>query len=187
LRGYLGAMSRTLTVVLTGVVSGILVVTAARMLLATLDRDLAGDTDSPQLALVLAAAAAAMAIAGLAVATARPWSRGLSLVVGLAAVIAGIGGLIYFLLASLLVAGMFPELLLEPGNLTIALVTGLTGLTGIGLLMRRSAPEATAGAASPWPARAWHPVAAGIAIGIAAAWVWGAFIWPLIPSECCLL
>jgi hypothetical protein len=124
------------------------------------------------------------AITGIGVATQRPWSCRLSLVVGVTSVIAGFGGQLLLLGASLLAVGMFPATLLDPLNLTIALVMGVTGLTGIGLLRR--ADLATTTDKGSWLVRSWHPVTAGIAMGIAAAWNWSAFIWPLIPYECCL-
>ena len=175
-------MIRTFTLVLTGVVSGILVFTAVSMLLS---RDQAGDTPSPELAVTLLACAIVVVTAGVAVAMAWQSSRALSLVVGIAGVIAGFGGLAYFLLASLLTAG-FPDVLLQPLNLTIALVMAVIGLMGIGLLMRRSDLATTAGTTGPWPVRSWHPVASGIAIGVTAAWIWSAIVYSLIPYECCL-
>jgi hypothetical protein len=129
-------VTRTLTLVLSGILSSVLALTAFVVLRATLGRDMGGDTESPRLAVALAAGAIVVAITGVAVATTRPWSRRLSVAVGLASVIAGFGGLIYFLVASLIVSGMFPSLLLDRLNLTIALVMGLIGLTGLGLLMR---------------------------------------------------
>jgi hypothetical protein len=180
-------VTRTLTLVLSGILSSVLALTAFVVLRATLGRDMGGDTESPRLAVALAAGAIVVAITGVAVATTRPWSRRLSVAVGLASVIAGFGGLIYFLVASLIVSGMFPSLLLDRLNLTIALVMGLIGLTGLGLLMRSTGPATSAGISRPWLARSWHPVAAGFAIGIAVAWIWSAFIWPVIPYECCLL
>jgi hypothetical protein len=179
--GILGAVIRTFTVVLAGVVSGIFAFVAFGMLLPD---DLPGDTASLQLAMILMACAIAVAITGVGVATTGPWSLPLSLVIGIAGVIAGFGGLTLLVLSSLLAVGMFPDTLLEPLNLTVALIMVLGGLTGIGFLMRRSDPPTAAATRTAWLARSW-PVAAGIAVGIGVAWLWAAFIWPLIPYECC--
>jgi hypothetical protein len=170
----------------TGAVAGILAFAGVAMLVQTLMRDAPGDTASPQLAALLAAAAVVVAAASVVVATAGPWSRGAGLALGVAGLVAGFGGLLYLIGASLIAAGMFPALLLRPTNLTVALVMALAGLTGIGLLMRpsRADPARTTG---PRPVGSWYPVAVGIATGLAAAWIWGALIWPLIPDECCLL
>ena len=84
-------MTRTFTLVLTGILSGILAFAATDMLLR---RDLAGDTPSPELAVTLMACAIVLAITGVGVATGAAWSRGLSLAVGLAGLFAGFGGLL---------------------------------------------------------------------------------------------
>jgi hypothetical protein len=129
------------------------------------------------------ACAIVLAITGVGLAAGAAWSRVMSLVVGLAGLIVGFGGLLLIVGSSLVAAGMFPDVLLQPQNLTIALVMGLAGLTGIGLLMRRS--DRTAATTGPGLARSW-PVVAGVAIGIAAAWTWSAFVYELIPYRCCL-
>ena len=180
-------MTRTLTLVLTGAWSGVLGLAAVVVARATLGRDMGGDTESPSLALLLAICAIVFAVTAVGVAASRVWSRGLSAAVGIVGVIVGFGGLIYLVLATLITGSMFPDLLLQRLNLTIALIMGLTGLTGIGLLTRRTDRGVTADTAGPWLVRSWHPVTAGFAIGITAAWIWSAFIWPRIPYECCLL
>lgn len=171
-----------MTLVPTGVLSGILTFAGVDMLVRP---DLPGDTPSFALAALLMAGALVVTIAGVGVATAMPWSRGLARVVGVACSILGFGGLLYLVVVTLMVAGSFPDTLLEPLNLSTALLMVVSGLAGAGLLMDGAAPPSTGGTAGPWPARSWHPVAAGIAIGIAAAWLWSAFIWPLIPYQCC--
>jgi hypothetical protein len=176
-------MTRTLTLVLTGGLSGALAFAGVEMLLL---RDLPGDTPSPELAALLLACALLLAVTGVSVAAAMSWSRGLSLVVGVGSALVGIGGLLLLLVATLTVSGAFPTTLLQPLNLSIAMLMAVAGLAGIGLLRVGSAPVRRAGSAGPWLARSWHPVAAGIGIGAAAAWFWGAVIWPLIPYECCL-
>jgi hypothetical protein len=183
----LGTVTRMPTLVLSGLLSGVLAFTAVVVLQATLGRDMGGDMESPRLAVALTVCAIVVAITGVGVATIRPWSHRLSVAVGLACVIAGFGGLIYFFVASLIVSGMFPSLLLDRLNLTIALVMGLIGLTGIGLLVRSSGLATSTGINRPRLVSSWHPVAAGFAVGIAVAWIWSAFVWPLIPYECCLL
>jgi hypothetical protein len=174
---------RILTLALIGTLSGVLFFTAMVMLLRL---DMSGDTSSPQLALILMASSIALVITAVGVATAAPWSRGLRLAVGIASAFVGFGGLMLMLGASLIAAGMFPDTLLSPLNLTIQLVMGLTGLTGVGLLTRGSNLTMEAGAGGSWLILSWHPVAAGIAIGIAVAWTWSVIIWPLIPYTCCL-
>jgi hypothetical protein len=183
----LAALTRTPALILSGALSGVLAFTAVVVLRATLVRDPSGDAESPRLAVALAASAIVVAIAAVGVATSRSWSRRLSVAIGLACVIAGFGGLTYFLVASLIAAGMFPGLLLDRLNLTIALVMGLTALTGIGLLMLPTGPATSVGIGRPWLVSSWHPVAAGFVIGAALAWIWSAFIWPVIPYECCLM
>jgi hypothetical protein len=150
-----------------------------------LRRDLPGDTPSPELAALLLACALLLTFTGVGVATAMSWSRGLCLVVGVGCAVVGVGGLLLLFVATVTVAGAFPSTLLQPLNLSIALLMAVAGLAGIGLLKLGSAPVRKASSAGPWLARSWHPVAAAIGIGVAAAWFWGAVVWPLIPYECC--
>jgi hypothetical protein len=177
-------MLRTLTLLATGGLAGALAFAGAEMLLR---RDVSGDTPSPELAAVLLICALLLAGTGVGVAAAMRWSRGLSLVVGVGSAAVGIGGLLLLLVATLTVAGAFPSTLLSPLNLSIAMLMAVAGLAGIGLLRLGSAPVRKAGSAGPWLTRSWHPVAAGIGIGVAAAWFWGAVVWPLIPYECCFI
>jgi hypothetical protein len=177
-----GLMTRTLTLLATGGLAGALAFAGVEMLLR---RDQPGDTPSPELAAVLLICALLLTLTGIGVATAMRWSRRLSVVVGVGSALVGIGGLLLLLVATLTVAGAFPSTLLQPLNLSIAMLMAVAGLAGIGLLKVGSAPVRKAGSAGPWWVRTWHPVAAGIAIGVAAAWFWGAVIWPLIPYQCC--
>ena len=100
--------------------------------------------------MILTACAIVLAITGVGVATGAAWSRALSLVVGLAGLFVGFGGLLLIVGSSLIAAGMFRDVLLQPQNLTIALVMGVTGLTGIGLLIRRPTRR------PPRLVRGWH-------------------------------
>ena len=176
-------MTRTLTLMLTGVLSGILAFAGVEMLLR---RDLPGDTPSPELGVLLMAGALVVALTGIGVALALPWSGWLRPVVGLACLVLGFGGLLFLLVATLMVSGAFPNTLLQPLNLSIGLVMAVSGFAGAGLLMPDFGKATIVGSGS-WLARSWHPVTAGILTGAAAAWFWGAFAWPLIPHECCFL
>jgi hypothetical protein len=177
-------VSRWLALVLTGVLSGILALAGGMMLLA---RDLPGDTASPMLAAMLAAGAIVLAITGVGAATAQPWASWLRLVVGMLCAVAGFGGLLYMILASLIAAGMFPDVLLQPLNLAIVLVMGVSAATGIGLLVHSPEHSPAVASGPPSRGRTWYVVFAGFAIGVGAAWIWGSLIVPLIPYRCCLV
>jgi uncharacterized RDD family membrane protein YckC len=99
----------------------------------------------------------------------------------------GIGGLVYFLGASLLVSGAFPLLLLTPDNIGATLWLALAAVAGIGLFRAgRAAGTPAPQAGARWLDQSWHPVAFGVALGIVLAAFWSVVIYPLIPYECCL-
>jgi hypothetical protein len=125
-------------------------------------RDSPGDTESLEFALVLMAVAILIAFAGCAIGVGAARLRPALLVVAATAIILGIIGLAYMVLVSLVVAGMFPDLLVTPTNLSVLVVLFLMAVTGIAQWrLIRSGPIWTLGPDAGWLARSWHPLVAG--------------------------
>jgi hypothetical protein len=180
-------VSRTLALVLAGVFAGTLVYGGVSMLVVVIQYRPQGGTPSVELALILMGLALGMTLAATAFAVGTRLGPRLARWVGGLFAVLGIGGLVYFLGASLVVSGAFPLILLTPDNIGAELWMALAAVAGIGLFqVGRAAGTPAPQTGARWLDRSWHPVALGVALGIVLAAFWSVVIYPLIPYECCL-
>jgi hypothetical protein len=181
-------VSRTLALVLTGVLAGTLVYGGVSMFVVAIQYPSEGDTPSVEFAPILIGLALLLTLAATLLTVGAGWGPRLARWVGAIAAILGLGGLVYVIGASLVVSGAFPLLLLTPDNLSVELWLALAAITGIGLFRSAKADRAPGDdATTPWIGRSWHPVFVGLVLGAGLAVLWSVVIYPLIPYECCLI
>jgi hypothetical protein len=157
---------------IVGLLSGSLAFVGISMFATTVGVPPQGGTPSPQLAVVFLALATLVAVTGFGVSLSIPWAMRLCRWIALGCLLTGIGGILYFVLSTLIV-GMFPSLLLTPDNLAGMALFVLATLAGLGLRRRQAETESSSGRDVEWIRTTWHPVAVGVILGLGVSWLFG--------------